>query len=47
MEESLQHFHDKLLHLKDLMNTETGRRLAEERHDFLVQFLQEYEKETR
>ena len=47
MEESLQHFHDKLLHLKDLMNTNTGRRLAGERHVFLVEFLQEYEKESQ
>ena len=46
MEESLQHFYDKLLRLKDLMNTETGRRLAEERHAFLETFLQEYARET-
>ena len=46
MEESLQHFHDKLLRLKDLMNTETGKQLAEERHAFLEAFLQEYARET-
>ena len=42
MEESVQHFYDKLLRLKDLMNTETGRRIAEKRHAFLEIFLQEY-----
>ena len=46
MRESLQHFHDKLLRLKDLMNTETGRQLAEERHTFLEVFLQEIARET-
>ena len=46
MEESLQHFYDKLLRLKNLMNTETGKQLAEERHAFLEAFLQEYARET-
>ena len=46
MEESVQHFHDKLLRLRDLMNTETGRLLAEKRHAFLEMFLEEYSKET-
>ena len=46
MEESVQHFYDKLLRLKDLMNTETGRRIAEKRHAFLEIFLQEYTQET-
>ena len=46
MADSLQHFHDKLLRLKDLMNTESGRRMAEERHAFLEAFLTEYARET-
>ena len=46
MSESLRHFHDKLLLLKDMMVTETGKRLAEDRHEFLEAFLREYEKET-
>ena len=44
--ESVQHFHDKLLLLKELMNTETGRRIAEHRHAFLEEFLKEYQEET-
>ena len=43
---SVQHFHDKLLLLKDAMNTESGRTLAEGRHAFLEAFLRELEKET-
>lgn len=42
---SLQHFYDKLLKLKELMNTQTGRKMAEERHRFLEEFLAEFHKE--
>ena len=45
MEESVQHFYDKLLLLKDLMNTEPAKRMAEERHAFLESYLRELEKE--
>ena len=47
MEESIRHFHDKLLRLYDLLNTESARRLAAPRHAFLEAFLKEYEEETR
>jgi len=39
---TLNHFYEKLLLLKDRMNTETGRRLAERRHTVLVEFLREF-----
>ena len=43
---SLNHFYEKLLLLKDRMNTPTGRTLAEPRHrfmeDFVAQFLEEW-----
>lgn len=45
IESSVQHFYDKLLLLKDEMNTEEGRRMAEERHGFMEQFLVELKKE--
>lgn len=42
---SIQHFYDKLLVLKDLMNTKTGRAMAQPRHEFLQIFLQQFKQE--
>ncbi len=42
---SVQHFYDKLLRLRDGMHTAEGRRLAEERHAFMEQFLQQFWRE--
>jgi len=47
MEDSIRHFHEKLLLLRDTLNTESARRLAQPRHAFLEEFLREYETETR
>ena len=42
---TVHHFYDKLLVLKNLMNTPTGRKLAEERHDFMVRYLEQFYRE--
>jgi uncharacterized protein len=43
--DAISHFYDKLLKLKDLMNTKTGKLLAEERHQFLQVFLDQFYRE--
>jgi len=42
---SINHFHEKLLLLKDRFNTPTARSMAQERHAFLEQFLDQFERE--
>jgi len=41
-ETSIQHFYDKLLKLRDLVNTKTAKKIAEERHQFLEEFLERF-----
>jgi len=42
---TIGHFYGKLLKLKDLMNTSTGHKIAEERHEILEKFLEQFYSE--
>jgi uncharacterized protein len=42
---TVKHFYEKLLLLKDRLNTETGRQLAIQRHEYLKTFLEQFYKE--
>ncbi len=42
---TINHFHEKLLLLKDRMNTRTGKQMAEERHRFMELYLQHFFRE--
>lgn len=44
---TLNHFYEKLLLLKDKMNTESGKKIAEDRHHYMIQFLAQFISEWK
>lgn len=44
---SIQHFYDKLFKLKDMMNTESAKQIAKQRHLFMEEYIAQFYREVQ
>nr|QBK90962.1 MAG: metal dependent phosphohydrolase [Pithovirus LCPAC201] len=44
---TVHHFHEKLLRLEGLMRTKIGKEMAQHRHDYMEEFLEEFHQERK
>ena len=42
---TVNHFYEKLFKLKDLMNTETAKSIAVERHQYMIDYIDRFKAE--
>jgi uncharacterized protein len=47
LQESVEHFHEKLLKLKNLLYTDEAKKLAEKRHKYMLGYLEQLDKELK
>jgi uncharacterized protein len=45
--DAISHFYEKLLKLRGLMHTKSGKQEAERRHQFMLQYLEEFYREQQ
>lgn len=45
-EDTVEHFYEKLLHLRGMMKTDAGRAIAEGRHRYMEAFLEQLDLEV-
>ncbi len=44
---TINHFYEKLFLLKDRMNTASGKKMAEERHNFMIEYVDRFKNEWK
>lgn len=44
---TINHFYEKLFLLKDRMNTSSGKKMAEERHNYMIEYVERFKSEWK